>query len=267
MDPVFASIAAAAEEIWHDASYSWDNSRRPEHDACVIQRTLTGRLRFTTKGKSTFAAAEEAVLFTHREASSYGYPPEDTGPYRLQFVAFHPGTLRPLFDSLRREFGAVVKMPAKSDGTLILDEIVRLQRKRGFRDRLHVTELISQLLLALHREQIAAKQNDDPIDYGYRLVNDRAASPRTLKDIARLAGVSREHFVREYTRRYGETPGVVLRRIRLEHARAMVLTSSLSQADIAAVCGFGSGDALRRSFEQHFGYTPLALRQRPEIER
>ncbi|WP_438479227.1 helix-turn-helix domain-containing protein [Oleiharenicola lentus] len=259
-DP-FPVLAASDEETWHDARYRWDNSSRPDNDYCVVQRTLAGAVEFSMRGQRTLAGRNQAILFTHREVSTYGFPDGATEPYRLQFAAFDPKSLRPFFDTLRSEFGSVVTMHADGEAARLLDEIITLNRRKNFHDTAHVAELIFRLLLCLHREQVAAKQTDDPIEYGYYLLNDHASGRLSIKEIARLAGVTREYFIREYSRRYRETPGAALRVRRLERARALLLATTHPLEEIAARCGFGSADTLRRSFRQHLKKNPLDLRK------
>lgn len=259
IDP-FPMIAAADEEVRRDGRYHWNNATRPDAGYCVVQRTLTGAVEFEQAGVKSTAGTGQALLFTHHEDSSYGYPPGATIPYRLQFVAFAPKGLQPFFEHLRREFGSVVAMGPEGQAARVLVEILRRNRRDDFRDKAHVAELLFGLLLSIHREQVAAQQTADPIEFGYHLLNDNAGGRLGVKEIARLAGISREYFIREYARRYHLTPGAALRGLRLERARALILATSLSLTDIAATCGFGSPDALRRSFRQHFGRSPLELR-------
>ena len=91
------------------------------------------------------------MLFTHNESTAYGYPTDATEPYRLRFISFSPSGIKPLFDRVRSDFGAVVRMPDNSEATALLDEIIQYYAKRSFRDRLHESELLYRLFIALYR--------------------------------------------------------------------------------------------------------------------
>ncbi|ATC65422.1 AraC family transcriptional regulator [Nibricoccus aquaticus] len=257
---IYPRLTAADDETWSDTRYIWDNSRRPLTDYCVVQRTLSGAVRFEMDGQAELAARGQALLFTHDEPSRYGFPAEATVPYRLRFIAFSPGALRPFFDELRSAFGSVVRMRDGGEAARLLDEIIARSHRHDFRDPYQVAEMLGRLLFSLRREQLSDRDPVDPIEYGRHLMDNDAGGRLGLKDIARLTGVSREYFIREYTRRHGCTPGGALRALRLEKARAMILATPLPLTEIAAASGFGSADALRRSFRRHFGENPLALR-------
>lgn len=258
-DP-FPLLNAADEEVWEDGSYSWDNSTRPQSDCCVVQQNLAGQVQFKMGGKVIVSGPGQALLFTHRERSSYGSPPGAREPYRVRFVAFLPRGLTPFFVALRRDFGSVVKMQEEGEAARMIGEILLRARSDDFWDNQHLADLLFRLLLAMHREQVASQQTEDPIAYGYHLLNDSAGGLLSIKEIAAQAGISREYFIREYSRRHGRTPGAALRLLRLERARAMLLATTFPLADVAAACGFGGADAFRRSFRQHFGQNPLDLR-------
>ena len=81
-----------------------------------------------------------------------------------------------------------------------------------------------------------------------------------LKTIAEKRGVSREHFIRQFSSRYGEPPGLKLRRLRLSHAHAMLSATELSVEDIALASGFTSPNSLGRSYRAMFGHSPRGKR-------
>ncbi|MEZ0218407.1 MAG: helix-turn-helix domain-containing protein [Rariglobus sp.] len=83
-------------------------------------------------------------------------------------------------------------------------------------------------------------------------------SPINLKPIAEKCGVSREHFIREFTDRYNESPGGFLRSLRLDHARTMLAATSTNVESIALSSGYASSNSFRRAYRQKFGRSPRA---------
>lgn len=254
-DP-FSTVHGVDAETRTHAGYFWDNRRRGTSHEAVVQQTLAGAAFFDDAAGRRLVPAGEAMLFTHDEASSYGYPPEVTEPYRLRYISFNLAGLRTWFDRLRAEFGAVVRMPLDGESAAVLDEIMRCFRTRSFRDRFQETELLHQLLVALYREQVAASQASDPIERGYHHLRDNFRSPLNLKSIADLCGVSREHFIRAFGRRYDEPPGEMLRRLRLEHAHRMLKATQMPVQEVALACGFADANSFCRAYRQRFGATP-----------
>ncbi|MFZ9682174.1 MAG: helix-turn-helix domain-containing protein [Cephaloticoccus sp.] len=257
---VFSYVRVAADEERRSPQYHFDNLGREAPASLVIQRTLAGAAFFADAAGRRLVPAGHAMLFTHAEATSYGYPPEATEPYRLRFASFSPGDLAPLFNRLRRDFGAVVRMPDNAEATALFDEIVRRYHQRHFRDRLEQSELLHRLLLALYRDQVQETRRTDPVEFGHHYLQNHFRSPINLKGVAAKCGVSREHFIRQFTGRYREPPGLMLRRLRLEHACAMLLSTQLSVQDVALASGFTSSNTFCRAYRTRFGQSPGARR-------
>jgi AraC-like DNA-binding protein len=254
-DP-FSTIHGVDAETRSHAGYFLDNRLRGSSQLAAVQQTLAGAGFFDDAAGRRLVPAGQAMLFTHDEASAYGYPPEVTEPYRLRFVSFNLAGLQTWFDRLRAEFGAVVRMPIDGESASVLNEIMRCFRARAFRDRFQETELLHQLLVSLYREQIAASQAGDPIERGYHHLRDKFRSPLNLKSVADLCGVSREHFIRTFGRRYDEPPGEMLRRLRLEHADRMLKATQMPVQEVALASGFADANSFCRAYRRRFGDTP-----------
>ena len=110
---------------------------------------------------------------------------------------------------------------------------------------------------------------------GERLAMPGAASMAMVRDyidahfnqdlgvdaLARLAGLSRVHLTRSFTRHYGTPPHVYLNMVRLRHARLALLRDT-SLADTAAASGFADQSHFTRRFKRSVGVAPGAwLRQ------
>jgi AraC-like DNA-binding protein len=252
----FSTIHGIDEETRAHADYFFENHKRGHAQEAVVQQTLAGSGFFHDSTDRRLVPVGHAMLFTHDEDSSYGYPPEVTEPYRQRYISFNLGGLKSWFDRLRAEFGAVIRMPLDGEASALFDEIIRRFRTRLFRDRFQETELLHQLLVALYREQIAASQAHDPIERGYHQLQDNFHSPLNLKSVADQCGVSREHFIRAFGRRYGEPPGEMLRRLRLEHAHRMLKATQMTVQDVALACGYADANSFCRAYRQRFGDTP-----------
>lgn len=259
-DPL-AVIYFASEEVRSAAGYFFDNGRRRDANGIVVQRTLAGAGFYSDPAGRKLVSADTAMIFTHREPSRYGYPKEATEPYRFRFLTISPTPgLLALTRWLRRDFGSVVRLPGDSEVGAIFEEIFKRFNAQAFRDRIQETELLYQLLFALYREQIVQTRTDDPIEFGHHYLKDHFRSPINLKTIAAKIGVSREYFIRTFRTRFGESPGVVLRRLRMEHARSMLAVTGLSVEEVALASGFTSSNTFCRAYRRAYGGSPGASR-------
>jgi AraC-like DNA-binding protein len=92
------------------------------------------------------------------------------------------------------------------------------------------------------------------------LVDARYAEPITMDDLAAVAGLSRSHFSRMFTRTFGESPRSYLQTRRLERAAALLRYTDRSVADICVMVGLRSVGSFTTSFARVYGKPPAAYR-------
>ena len=92
------------------------------------------------------------------------------------------------------------------------------------------------------------------------LADARYAELITVDDPAAAAGLSRAHFIRMFSRTFGESPRSCLRSRRLERAAALLRYTDRSVADIAVMVGLNSVGSFTSSFARVYGSPPAAYR-------
>jgi transcriptional regulator GlxA family with amidase domain len=80
--------------------------------------------------------------------------------------------------------------------------------------------------------------------------------------LAKRLGYSSRQLSRLCRRELGESPAAIVQRLRLDAARMRLLEHKSSVEQVSGAVGFGSADVFRRAFEQRFGVTPSAYRER-----
>ena len=80
--------------------------------------------------------------------------------------------------------------------------------------------------------------------------------------LAQAASMSVRHFTRVFTDEVGETPGRFVERVRTEVARRELETTNDTLDLIAARCGFGTAETLRRTFKRRLDVAPDSYRRR-----
>ena len=101
-----------------------------------------------------------------------------------------------------------------------------------------------------------------PVRAAQQRIDERPADDYRIPELARQAAMSERHFTRVFTDQVGESPARYVERVRLEAARRALETSSTSLDGVAAACGFGTAETLRRVFQRHLGVAPDAYRRR-----
>src|SRR5260370_14545594 len=83
-----------------------------------------------------------------------------------------------------------------------------------------------------------------------------------LEDLASVGCLSPSHFHRVFCRLSGITPGEFLSAMRLQRARHLLLTTSLSVTEICFAVGYTSTGSFTSRFTHRVGLSPRLLRQR-----
>lgn len=93
-----------------------------------------------------------------------------------------------------------------------------------------------------------------------RRLEQSAAQPHSLADLAQVAGLSRYHFLRVFTRVTGVTPHQWLLRARLRDAARRLAMSQQPVTEIALDAGFDDLSNFIRTFRAEFGKSPSRYR-------
>jgi transcriptional regulator GlxA family with amidase domain len=94
------------------------------------------------------------------------------------------------------------------------------------------------------------------------LVESAPGGDHRVPALAAAASMSERHFARVFTAEVGETPGRFVERVRIEAARRQLEETADTLDVIAAGCGLGTAETLRRVFHRRLGVSPDAYRQR-----
>ncbi|MFF0866389.1 helix-turn-helix domain-containing protein [Nonomuraea sp. NPDC003560] len=93
------------------------------------------------------------------------------------------------------------------------------------------------------------------------IMTERLAEPLTLASVAAEVHLSVYHFVRVFREGTGQTPHRYLTRLRVEEARRLLSSTSLSVEQIAGRCGFAGAGSLSSAFLRQTGVRPSAYRK------
>jgi transcriptional regulator GlxA family with amidase domain len=89
---------------------------------------------------------------------------------------------------------------------------------------------------------------------------DNLRKKLSIAVLADRVAMSVRNFERVFTRDVGRTPSQYVLQARLEAVRQQLERTDRGFKYIAAACGFGSADVMRRSFSRFVGATPNQYR-------
>lgn len=98
------------------------------------------------------------------------------------------------------------------------------------------------------------------VDYLRALPANASAEEASLDRLAAEAELSKYHFVRQFQRSVGMTPGAYLRTLRLCHAARLLRHRDDPIVDIAVAVGFADHPSFSRAFARQMGLTPSQYR-------
>ena len=106
-----------------------------------------------------------------------------------------------------------------------------------------------------------ARAKREPIRAVQNAVESEPGGVHSITELARLAAMSPRHFTRVFTNEVGEAPAAYVERVRTEAARRQLEQTDDTVVVIAARCGFGTAETMRRNFIRRIGVSPDQYRK------
>ncbi len=261
-----AFAVAAGYEQRRNETYSWDGMKRGTSPFLVIQHTLVGEGRLDYAGTRYRLTPGSAMLVTMPHAHRYWLERGGEWEYFWLLLTGRE-TLR-----LAREILSVA-------GPVLTPDAAQTDRLAGAAHALltrapstgEASALAYAAMAALHDAAFATPRPASlPPAIARTLTHVEAhlAEPLPVDRLARVAGLSRAHFVRQFTLATGTPPAAHVEARRLERVERLLLATELTVDQIARMAGYADGNYLAKVFRRARGLTPLAYRAtRAEAER
>jgi transcriptional regulator GlxA family with amidase domain len=116
--------------------------------------------------------------------------------------------------------------------------------------------------LVVQRDSTGACHHDDPIvSAARRFLLAHLEDDISVDDVAEACRVGRSTLDRVFRSAEGRGPAAVLREMRLERAKQLLITTDLPLADVAARCGFNYLSHFSRAFKEQTGQSPSGWRR------
>lgn len=105
------------------------------------------------------------------------------------------------------------------------------------------------------------KTDYQPVVEACEWIQENLQQVVTVENLAALVLMSPRNFARVFHRETGITPARYIERLRIEAACRYLVDTSLSLKEIAALCGLGSYDNMRKVFVKHIRISPADYRR------
>jgi AraC-like DNA-binding protein len=97
------------------------------------------------------------------------------------------------------------------------------------------------------------------------LADVRAVDPPTVREVARLTGISDYHFIRQFEALFGTTPHQFRMQRRLELAKHLLAQGNLSVTEVGMEVGMSSLGSFSDLFAREFGVNPSSYRKHARV--
>ena len=235
--------------------------RQPEFQLVVIHR---GSLKLKLDDKTIHVPENHAILLSPRHREHFLFATDQET--RHSWCSIEPASVPA---AMRKEFRACTG-PAPFLGRMAtLWETGRTLSSSRIQDEALQSGFYLGLGLAVMSDFAAAVRSgmkipdtaDEALSRMDEFIRHEYAKPLTLDQIARAAGVSRQHLLKLCRLRGRPTAMKQLYLKRLEMSAELLLHTGLAMGEIADRCGFVNVFHFSRKFKQAYGRSPLAWRK------
>lgn len=229
--------------------YHYRSTDRGDVDFVIIQSTESGEGFFDFKGKRHAVPPGHAFISIVPERSAYGFPPNGTEPWVFSWVNFYGKFACRLMASFRETYGPVVPLSENSGLSARFRDLISLSMQVSddpFTRSARAYEFVMSWCSSLQRAPRGSIARVEALRLN---IETRYHEPWSIKNLADLLGVSREHLTREYTESTGVSPAAHLRSRRAQAAADLMERTQLPLSEVARRSGFTDARQLARALK------------------
>lgn len=257
--PLHVMAASAGYEQRRGEVYNWNGLTRGTQPFLVLQHTTVGEGRLDYAGTQYRLNPGQTMLVTVPHAHRYWL--EKGGQWEYFWAVLHGREAMRLAREILDAAGPVLTPgPALTDRLAqAVHSLITARLTPG-----EASTAAYTALTALHDAAFATRAADTPLPATLARVTAHIeanlAAPLPVERLAGLAGLSRAHFVRQFTAHLGQPPSAYVLQRRLERIERLLLATELKISEIATATGFNDANYLAKAFRHHRGLSPLEFR-------
>jgi LacI family transcriptional regulator len=227
---------------WHKSSvYStghmqWSDKRR----------WLAGELKKAPKPLAVFAATDDHALEVVEVCEVIGLSvPEQVGVVGMDNSLMAVDAMATPISSVDQNFSTLGYRGAE-----LLNQLMRGKSAPS------KTMLIPPTGLIARKSSDLLAVNHPGLARCLRYIWENYQKPMGMDDLARVAALSRAGLFKAFIKKIGRTPGSELQRVRMEHAKRLLLQSKMKMEEVAELSGYQSSNSLWFAFKRSTGMSP-----------
>lgn len=249
-------------EIQDGGAYDWDGLKRGQTAFTILQHTVAGAGNLRFERRRYRLSAGETMLLTVPHNHRYWLEPG--GRWEYFWISMHGQEALRIHRAILAAAGPVLRLrPATIEhlAACALSYIEGAGQTPG-----EASAIAYEAAMALYDDVFAgrAAEEGEADDAHARVVRHILAhldAPLAVADLAALAGLSRAHFTRSFTRHAGMAPAEFVMAERMRRAAALLASDHAAPVkDVAAIVGFDDPNYFAKAFRRVYGTSPTEFR-------
>lgn len=242
--------------------YSWDGLQRGTEPFIVIQHTLAGRGHLDFSGVRHQLLAGQTMVLSFPHANRYWLERGESWEYfwlllngrealRIGHAVIEAaGPVLNLEDRLVDHLAAACLAIVSGEAMMPGEASSAAYRAvMSLHDGVFGDKGVPQSVLPPAISRVTAH------------ISSNLAASLDVERLARIAQMSRGHFVRQFSEAVGVAPSHFLFHARMERAARLLLATDMTIAAIATACGFANGNYFAKAFRRAHAVSPIEYRQ------
>lgn len=236
------------------------------HEWLEISRIIDGEMDLECSGKKIHVSAGQVFVVGVQEIHGItGY----TGSYHFQCLHINIGFIMQNMN-VTRLYHQVFLMKHPEKAERLFSFLIPLITRHDAESQMRLKAGLLLLLAAIADECDGSRQDtgilysDTFSEIVYYIAKNYNAD-LSLKVLSEKFGYTPQYLSNLFKKYMQTTYHTYLTKIRLDRARFLLMTSSLTVVDIAYACGFSSENAMNEQFKKQFAKTPLQYRREVKI--
>lgn len=132
-----------------------------------------------------------------------------------------------------------------------------------FTFKINILKILKKLFETNHSlDFISGKKISNPyIVSGVDYINSNWDKELSIHDISNYIGLSKNYFLKLFSDNTGETPNNYIQKLKMKHAKELLVYSDMSISEVAASCGIDNFSYFSTLFKKYTGSTPKQWRE------
>lgn len=262
-----ALSVACGHSIETHSEYDWSGVNRGEREFAVLQLTLRGEGYITYEGHDRTIRPGDLMMVHIPHDHRYRLP-EWSSQWEFVYVVVVGREILRIVRRLEREAGPLLEVPDGSPLMFALYRIIRYALSHEFRayapKPFELSNLTYNLGMKLLEEILPYKPPSGSPSW-IRKVQDYCRrhldAHIEIAELARIAGMSRSHFSREFSAHLSMSPQEFLIQERIKHAIQLLYNDAMTIKEVGYACGYQDVNYFCRQFRKTTGMSPGEYRR------